>query len=154
MIPATFAASIAAAGARGWMADMGTLEVLPNGIVSANVKSSYIHINIGGLTFGLQDGTTGMLFGASKMYGIIGKTSETAIPMKHILKERLIAHFLQLLQQFISDVDQGTTKETEAFRETCLQSTAFLVSELVNLFICSWFFRNYMKSISCHYYLY
>ena len=132
MIPATFAASIAAAGARGWKADMGTLEVLPNGIVSANVKSSYIHINIGGLTFGLQDGTAGMLFGASKLDG---KISETAISMKHILKERLIAHFLQLLQQFISKVEQGTTIEPEAFRETCLRSTAFIVSELVNFLL-------------------
>ena len=152
MLPATFAASIASAGACGWIADMGTLEVLSNGIVSANVKSSYIHINISGLSFELQDGTAGMPFGASKMCGIIGKTSETAIPMKHILKERLIAHFLQLLRQFISDVDQGTTIEAEAFRETCLRSTAFLVSELVNflLFISSGFILNYMKSIRSH----
>lgn len=135
MIPATFAASIAAAGARGWMADMGTLEVLSNGIISANVKSSYIHINIGGLTFGLQDTTAGLLFG-SKTDGVTGKASEVAVSMKHILKEKLIAHFLQLLQQFISKVEQGATIDTEAFRETCLRSTAFIVSELVSI-ICS-----------------
>lgn len=133
IIPATFAAAVAAAGARGHLAEMGNLEVLSNGIVSANVKSSYIHINIGGLTFGqghLQDSTAGMLFGSSRSDSFKEKKSEKIVSAKRVLKERLIASFLQLLQQFISTVERGATIDTEAFRETCLRSTAFIVSEL------------------------
>eukprot|EP00250_Pteridium_aquilinum_P018106 c23946_g1_i1 orf=664-6876(+) len=133
IVPATFAAAVAATGAREHLTEMGNLEILSNGIVSANVKSSYIHINIGGLTFGqghLHDGTAGMFFESSRSDSSKEKSSEKIVAAKHVLKERLIASFLQLLQQFISTVERGATIDTEAFRETCLRSTAFIVSEL------------------------
>lgn len=132
-VPATFAAAVAATGAREHLTEMGSLEILSNGIVSANVKSRYININIGGLTFGqghLHDSTDGMLLESSRSDSFKEKQSEKILSAKRVLKERLIASFLQLLQQVISIVERGATIDSDGFRETCLRSTAFIVSEL------------------------
>ncbi|KAH7425180.1 hypothetical protein KP509_11G043500 [Ceratopteris richardii] len=132
-VPALFAAAAAATGARERLIDTGCLEVLSNGIVSATVKSSYININIGGLAFSqehFQDNTAGLILGGSWSDSFEEKKSQEILSAKNKLKEKLIASFLHLLQQFISAVERGANINAEAFRETCLKSAAFIVSEL------------------------
>ncbi|MCO5577943.1 hypothetical protein L7F22_031780 [Adiantum nelumboides] len=132
-VPAVFAAAAAATGAREHLTELGNLEVLSNGIVSANVKSSYIHLNIGGLTFGqghLPDSAAGLLLEGSRSESFKERKSEKILSAKNKLKEGLIGSFLQLLQHFISSIEHGAKIDAEAFRETCLRSAAFIVSEL------------------------
>ncbi|MCO5577946.1 hypothetical protein L7F22_031783 [Adiantum nelumboides] len=109
-VPAVFAAAAAATGAREHLTELGNLEVLSNGIVSANVKSSYIHLNIGGLTFGqghLPDSAAGLLLEGSRSESFKERKSEKILSAKNKLKEGLIGSFLQLLQHFISSIEHG-----------------------------------------------
>lgn len=132
IVPAVTAAAAAAAGAHANVSELGNLD-LSIGIFSANIKSNYIHVSIGGVTFvqgQLPDKATGMLSGSSGLGKKENRSENTVSSVKHAVKETLIASFLQLLQQFITTADKGALIETDAFRETCLRSTAFLLSDL------------------------
>lgn len=139
-IPAVVAAAAAAAGANPRVAELGNLEVLSTGIVSANVKSNYsgeiagmkrLYVGIGGLEGQVGDKSTGLL----QANGIVNYQSPSSAASskqneKVALDRLLVGRFLQLLQQFVTDARRRSNVDTSAFREVCLRATALLLSDI------------------------
>ncbi|KAF8390317.1 hypothetical protein HHK36_024842 [Tetracentron sinense] len=136
-VPAVMAAAAAASGANLKLTEAFNLEVLNTGIVSATIKCNHageiagmrrLYNSIGGF----QSGTTPMGFGLG--FGLqrlrSGVSSQQPQPESESFNEILLIKFVGILKQYVNIAEKGGEIDKSAFRETCSQATALLLSHL------------------------
>ncbi|KAH8969995.1 hypothetical protein BDL97_02G062700 [Sphagnum fallax] len=141
LYPSTFTMgsmpAIAAAAAAAGGSDASSLDVLSMGITSANVKSRYAG-EIAGMKRLYSVSMSSLML--SEVHGF--KTHSGGMGLNGIgsihsgddeegsLQSILISRFMQQLQQFVIDAQQGCSISDVKYRDACLQAAALLLSEM------------------------
>lgn len=132
-VPAVMAAAAAASGANLNLTEAFNLEVLSTGVTSAAIKAKHVG-EIAGMRRlynsigGLQSGTGG--FGLSLQRLRSGAYSQSPQNENDSFNGLLLGKFVNLIQQFVNTSEKGGSLDKAAFRETCSQATALLLSNL------------------------
>ncbi|XP_031390031.1 phosphatidylinositol 4-kinase alpha 1 [Punica granatum] len=134
-IPAVMAAAAAASGANLKWTEPFNFEVLSTGIVSATVKCNHAGEITGMRSLfdsfgGLNMGTPAPAFGIA---GTLQKLKSNMFPQPQIennFDKVVLIKFVQQLQHFVNMYEKGGEFDKTAFRQTCSQATAFLLSNL------------------------
>jgi phosphatidylinositol 4-kinase len=146
LYPSTFTMgsmpAIAAAAAAAGGSDASSLDVLSMGITSANVKSRYAG-EIAGMKRLYSVSMSSLML--SEVHGFkthSGGRGLNGIGSIHSgddeegsLQSILISRFMQQLQQFVIDAQQGCSISDVKYRDACLQAAALLLSEMVWLLV-------------------
>lgn len=135
------AAAAAASGANLKLTEPFNFEVLSTGIVSATAKCNHAGEITGMRNFfnsigGFQTGSASQGFGLGiGMQRLKSGVFTQQMPTENDSFDKVVlTKFIQQLQQFVNVAEKGGQVDKTSFRQTCSQATAFLLSNMVQIY--------------------
>lgn len=135
------AAAAAASGANLKLTEPFNFEVLSTGIVSATAKCNHageitgmrnLFNSIGGFQTGNAAQGFGLGVGIQRLKS--GVFTQQMPAENDSFDKVVLTKFIQQLQQFVNVAEKGGEVDKTLFRQTCSQATAFLLSNMVQIY--------------------